>query len=96
MEFTAKGIPLSLYAAFQEYALEQLDPEDDAFSIMERALAYGRREEIRWLFGRYGTKALAKWVRDFGWRLLPRRRLLFWTTYFNLQDLPPRKGVWTH
>ena len=96
MELTAKGIPLSLRAAFQEYSLEQLDLLDHRFTIVERTLAHGRREEVRWLFDQYGAEALQQWVREFGWRLLPRRRLVFWAAYFNLQDLPQRKGVWQH
>jgi hypothetical protein len=39
MEMTAKGIPLSLRAAFQEYSLEQLDPLEHRFTIMERSSA---------------------------------------------------------
>jgi hypothetical protein len=96
MEFTAKGVPLSLRAAFQEYKLEQLDPEEHRFTLIERTLAYGRREEVRWLFEHYGSDVLSEWVQDYGWRLLPRRRLLFWSTYFDLPDLPQRQGAWTH
>ena len=62
MEKTAKGIPLSLRAAFQEYSLEQLDPLYHRFTIMERTLAHGRREEVRWLFDQYGAAALRQWV----------------------------------
>jgi hypothetical protein len=96
MELTAKGIPLSLQAAFQEYQLERIDPDEHRFTVVERTLAYGGRAEVRWLFDRYGAELLMQWVQNFGWRLLPRRRLLFWAAYFNLQDLPQRQGVWTH
>ncbi len=96
MEFTAKGIPLTLRPAFQEYVLESLDPDEHEFSIMERTLAYGQREELRWLFRQYGAASIADWVRDVGWRLLPRRRLVFWKTYFDLSELPQRGGVWPH
>jgi hypothetical protein len=96
MMFTVKGVPLTLRPAFQEYVLEDLDPTEHDFSIIERTLAYGQREELRWLFRQYGATKLADWVREAGWRLLPQRRLSFWTTYFDLSELPQRGGVWQH
>ncbi|HID53131.1 MAG TPA: hypothetical protein EYP41_13995 [Anaerolineae bacterium] len=93
---TEKGIPLSLRPAFQEYKLEQLDPDKHAFTIIERALAYGGKEEIRWLFSRYGKRRIEAWVQTAGWRLLPRRRLQFWAVYFNLDNLPKRGGAWPY
>lgn len=93
---TEKGIPFSLRPAFQEYKLEQLDPDKHTFTIIERALAYGGKEEIRWLFAQYGERRIAGWVQKAGWRLLPRRRLQFWAAYFNLDDLPERSGVWPY
>lgn len=96
MEMTTKGIPLTLRPALQEYDLDQLDPDEHAFSIMERTLAYGQREEIKWLFQHYGVQPVADWIRQAGWRLLPRRRLAFWSAYFDLPDLSIRNGVWQH
>lgn len=96
MEFTEKGIPLSLKPAFQEYDIHQLDPERDAFTIIERTLARGKRIEIRWLFARFGPARLVEWIQIYGWRTLPRRRLSFWANYFELHSLPQRKNVWPH
>lgn len=96
MEMTTKGIPVSLRPYFQEYNLDDLDPAQDAFTIIERTLARGNRIELHWLFSCYGEAQLADWVQDAGWRCLPRRRLLFWQTYFDLDDLPERTGVWPH
>ncbi len=96
MEFTLNGIPRSLQFAFQEYDLEKLNPDEHAFTIVERTLTYGNRAELRWLFAQYGPQYLAAWVREVGWRLLPRRRCRFWASYFGLQNLPERKGVWSH
>jgi len=96
MQYTAKGIPRSLRPAFQEYDIEQLDPEEQAFTVIERALTWGNREETRWLFGRYGRERLADWVRSAGWRRLPRSRLSFWASYFDLQNLPKRGGIWPY
>jgi hypothetical protein len=96
MEFTEKGIPLSLKPAFQEYDIHQLDPERDAFTVIERTLARGKRDEVRWLFTHYRTEKLIEWMKFLGWRRLPRRRLLWWQLYFDLPDLPQRKNVWPH
>lgn len=96
MEFTTRGIPRDLQFAFQEYDIEKLDPQQHAFTVIEWTLACGNREELRWLFDCYGAQRLVAWVRQTGWRRLSRRRLTFWTTYFNLYNLPKRKGIWPH
>lgn len=96
MELTAKGIPISLRPYFQEYNLDDLDPAQDAFTIIERTMARGKRDELRWLFSVYGAERLAQWVQKAGWRRLPRRRLVFWVTYFELENLPQRQGIWPH
>jgi hypothetical protein len=96
VEFTARGIPRDLQFAFQEYDIEKLDPREHAFTVIERTLAYGDRGELRWLFNRYGAQQLADWVQRWGWRLLSRRRLAFWASYFRLENLPRRKGIWPH
>lgn len=96
MELTEKGIPLSLKSAFQEYDIHQLDLERDAFTIIERTLARGKRDEVRWLFICFGAERLAEWIKSYGWRVLPRRRLSFWANYFGLSSLPQRKSIWPH
>ncbi len=96
MEFTNKGIPRDLQFAFQEYDIETLDPDEHAFTVIERTLSYGNRGELRWLFERYGAQRLADWVQKWGWKRLPRRRLALWASYFGLKNLPKRRGVWPH
>jgi hypothetical protein len=96
MELTVQGISRSLRPAFQEYDLEKLDPEQDAFTVIERTLAYGNREELAWLFTRYSVERLAAWVQEWRWRSLPRTRLLLWAAYFGLENLPKRRNVWPH
>ena len=97
---TAKDIPRSLRPAFQEYDLEKLDLERDAFTIIERTLAYGDREELRWLFARYGQERIIEWIRQAGWWLLPRRRFVFWTTFFGIRNYRRnpwgKKGIWPY
>ncbi|GIK55576.1 MAG: hypothetical protein BroJett015_12390 [Chloroflexota bacterium] len=96
MEMTAKGIPVSLRPYFQEYNLDDLDPTQDAFTIIKRTMARGNRMELHWLFSCYGEEQLARWVQEAGWRSLPRRRLLFWQAYFDLGNMPERAGIWPH
>lgn len=96
LDFTPLGIPRELKPAFQEYDIEKLDPDRDAFTVIERTLAHGSQEELHWLFTRYGAARLAEWLREAGWRLLPRERLLFWATYFQLTNLPQRKNIWPY
>ena len=96
MEQTANGIPVSLRAAFQEYTLEQLHPQEHQFTVIERTLAFGDREELRWLFAYFGQDTVREWCADYGHRLLPRRRYLLWANYFDLSLQPPRNGAWKH
>jgi hypothetical protein len=48
LEQTPAAIPVSLRPFFQEYVLEKLDPEDSAFTVIERTLAWGDLPELRW------------------------------------------------
>lgn len=96
LERTRLGIPLSLRPFFQEYVLEDLDPERSAFTVIERTLAWGDLLELRWLFARYGRERLAEWVRQAGWRCLPRRRLKYWLGFFELRDYRHSERIWPH
>ena len=89
-------IPPGLKPFFPEYVFEELDPERHAFTVIERTLAWGDVTELRWLFARYGADRLAGWVRQAGWRCLPRRRLKYWLAFFNLTDYEHGERVWPH
>jgi hypothetical protein len=96
--YTPGGIPRSLKPFFQEYDLDRLRLGTHSSLIMERTLAYGDRRELRWLFDRYGKRALREWVHSCGARRLPWRRYNLWCV---LLKLPPaqrakRHGVWPH
>ncbi len=49
-------IPRTLAPFFQEYTFDKLDAERDAELVIERTLAWGNREELRWLFDCYGRE----------------------------------------
>lgn len=87
---SAKGIPLSLRACFQEYEFEQLDPVQHADLIIERTLAYGNRPEVKWLFTCYGQADLVVWIQRWGARRLPWRRYNLWCV---MLDLPPARRL---
>lgn len=98
-ETSAKEIPLTLAPFFQEYTFEKLDAERDAELVIERTLAWGNREELRWLFARYGRERVADWVRRMGTRRLPRRQLPFWQLILELADsqmAPSPRGIWPY
>jgi len=82
--FTAHGIPCSLSPFLQEYRIEELDPEHARDTLIERALRYGNRAELRWLFRRFGEPAIADWVRRWRRLGLPRVHLAFWRTVLNI------------
>lgn len=91
------GIPVSLRPCFQEYTLEKLDPERDAFTIIERTLALGCQPEIQWLFARYGRERVHEWVRQTGSGRLSRRRFRLWVNYLDIRDCRQRRrGVWPY
>jgi hypothetical protein len=95
-EKTPAGIPVSLRPFFQEYNLEDLNPERSAFTVIERTLAWGDWLELRWLFARYGVERLAEWMRKAGWRCLPRRRFKFWVWFFGLTDYQQGERIWQY
>lgn len=98
-ETEKKKIPRTLAPFFQEYTFENLDAERDAELVIERTLAWGNREELRWLFERYGRARVADWVRRMGRRRLPRRQLPFWQLVLEIGDsqmTPSRHGIWPY
>ena len=96
LELTPAGIPVSLRPFFQEYVLENLDPERSAFTVIERTLAWGRLPELHWLFTRYEQERLAEWVRRAGWYCLPRQRLKYWLCFFEITDYRRGERIWPH
>ena len=97
---TAAGIPRSLAPCFQEYNLERLDPALHGDLILERVLARGDRQELRWLFGTYGRDRIQEWVAHMGSRRLPWRRYNLWCVLLGLPTArrlrPEESRVWPH
>jgi hypothetical protein len=79
-----QSIPGSTLPFFQEYDFERLDPERDSDLVIERLLAYGNRDEVRWLLLQYGQARIQNWLFESGSRLLPRRRYRLWCVLLNV------------
>lgn len=77
-------IPASLAPFFQEYDLEQLTLERSAWTIIERTLQFGNRQEIRWLFAQYPRQRIRDWVRQWGEMALPEPHLTFWRLVLDI------------
>ena len=92
--------PRTLVAYFQEYDFDQIDPAQHAHLIIERVLAYGDRNELRWLFHRYDREQVIDWVVRLGARRLPWRRYNLWCVLLHLppaQRLRPEgQRIWPH
>ena len=83
---TRYGVPRSLAPFLQEYVIDDVDPERASYTLIERALRYGNRAEIRWLFRRYGERAIADWVQRWGALALPRVDEVFWRTVLRIDE----------
>lgn len=84
--YTRYGIPRSVAPFFQEYDLDNLDPEHGAATIIERILRYGNRAELRWLFQRYPRATIARWVKHWGCYALTGPRLAFWRLVLDVEE----------
>ena len=72
------SIPISLAPFLQEYDLAQLNPQTAASLLIERALQYGNRAELRWLFAQYPHAQIVEWVKHFGRDRLLHPHIDFW------------------
>lgn len=78
-------IPPSLAPFFQEYDFASLNPQRDSATIIERALRYGSRAELKWLFSAYSRKRIADWVRAWGSHAMPEPHLAFWRLMLEIE-----------
>jgi len=77
-------IPVSLAPFFQEYEFAALNAQKDSHTIIERALQFGDRAELRWLFTTYSQEQIASWVSQFGKDKLPQPHRSFWQTVLEI------------
>lgn len=79
-------IPASLSPFFQEYDFSKLNPQRDSHTIIERALQFGNRIEIKWLFATYSREQITAWVRQFGKDKLPQPHRTFWQIVLEVAE----------
>jgi len=79
-------VPLTLAPFFQEYDITLLNPQRDSHTIIERALQFGNRSEIRWLFTIYSQEQIVSWVRQFGKDKLPQPHRAFWQIVLEVTE----------
>jgi len=79
-------VPLSLAPFFQEYDITVLSLQKDSHTIIERALQFGNRVELRWLFTVYSQEQIALWVKKFGKDKLPQPHRAFWQIVLDLPE----------
>ena len=98
LALTPRGIPVSLRAFFQDYTLEEVDPETDAFTVIERTLSRGNRQELAWLFQRYPREQVIEVVREAGWWRIPRRRFPYWLNVLGITEYrrSDYQRLWPH
>ena len=91
------AIPETARLFFQEYAFERLDPQRDGDLVIERLLAYGNREKVRWLLEHYGHWRVRSWLSESGARRLPRRRYRLWCVLLDVtENLHEPTPIWPY
>jgi len=78
-------IPATLAPFFQEYNFADLNLQNDASMIIERALRFGSRAELRWLFSTYTRAQITEWVKAWGKYALPEPHLAFWRLILEIE-----------
>ena len=79
-------IPQTLAPFFQEYDLAKLNLQTDSHTIIERALQFGNRTEIKWLFTTYSTEQITAWIKRFGKEKLPQPHRTFWQIVLEVNE----------
>lgn len=80
------SIPSSLAPFFQEYDFEQLDTQTAAPLIIERALQFGNRAELRWLFSQYSHDQIVEWFKKYSKERLPNPHRSFWRIVLDIKE----------
>jgi hypothetical protein len=79
------SIPLSLKPFLQEYDISKLNPDKDSFTIIERVLQFGNRQEIKWMFYTFSREKVFLWLKQYGNERLPQPHLNFWKIVLELK-----------
>jgi hypothetical protein len=69
-------------ALFWDVDLKELNPDKNEKFVVERILAFGDADDVRWASEQYGKDKLKKYVLESN-KLNPKSQF-FWCQYFNL------------
>lgn len=83
------SLPAFLAPCFHDHELSRLDPEADASFVIERVLATGDREAIRWLVQHYDRAIMQEVLRQRGRRRFDPRRLALWCLLLDVEAPEP-------
>ena len=81
-----QSIPNTLAPFFQEYDFETLDVNTAAPVIIERALQFGNRSEIHWLFLQYSRIQIVEWFMKYAKERLPEPHKAFWRIVLEIKE----------
>jgi hypothetical protein len=71
---------------FQEYDPHTVDLDQDTDLVIQRTLAYGTWNEVRWLFDTYGGPRIRAFVRERGERLLSPVTFNYWRKLLGIRQ----------
>jgi hypothetical protein len=81
-----QSIPITLAPFFQEYDFEKLDVKVAAPLIIERALQFGNRAELHWLFAQYPRTQIVDWFIRYAKERLPNPHRAFWQIILEIKE----------
>lgn len=81
-----QSIPNTLAPFFQEYDFETLDVKTAAPLIIERALQFGNRAELHWLFDQYPRAQIVEWFIRYAKERLPDPHNTFWRIVLEIKE----------
>lgn len=82
----SQSIPNTLAPFFQEYDFEKLNPETASPLIIERALQFGNRAELHWLFVQYSRAQITDWFMKYAKERLPNPHRAFWKIILEIKE----------
>ncbi|MEK9162617.1 MAG: hypothetical protein AAB261_04895 [Chloroflexota bacterium] len=88
----SNGLPIDSAWLFPEYEFSTMDDKRFANVIIERILDRGSLDQVRWVLACYGKRGVEKWVRQCGYRRLPRKNFEYWRWVFGIKRY--RKQPW--
>ena len=95
--YSMQSLPETAQPFFQEQKFDRLDLKRDGDLMIERLLAFGNRDEVRWLLWHYGQDNVRRWPSESETRRLPRRRYKLWCVLLNVAESQRESNsIWSY